>query len=237
MKFTPSVVLDAPSYYVDYFHKKQNVDKCTILRDLDLEIDSVVMPSCVALLSKPTHILDLTNNSLIDFPDLHDRADIHTLLLGRNRINGTINGRRLPKYLKNLVLASNDIKELNELNGLQSAPKTLTTISLLGNGICHLDGYRSYVLTILPNLHNLDFTKISDREKAKLKKNPILILKNDKKAKQSKSKKSQDKSTEMMNFVVNKMTDKRKQELKKQLAAAVSLDEIIKIEKQLAGGI
>ncbi|CAB4255357.1 similar to Saccharomyces cerevisiae YPL213W LEA1 Component of U2 snRNP [Maudiozyma barnettii] len=237
MKFTPTVILDAPSYYVDFFHKKQNVDKCTILRDLDLENDSVVMPSCMALLTRPTHILDLTNNSLIDFPDLHDRTDIHTLLLGRNRINGTINGKRLPKDLKNLVLASNDIKELSELNGLQSAPKSLNTISLLGNQICHLEGYRTYVLTILPNLRNLDFTKISDLERTNLKKKPVLIIKNDKNTKVVKSKKSHDKSTEMMNFVVNKMTDERKLELKKQLAEAVSLDEIIKIEKQLAGGI
>lgn len=237
MKFTPSIVLDAPSYYVDYFHKGKKTDKCTILRDLDLENDSVVMPSCIALIAKPTNVLDLTNNSLVQLIDLSNRQDIHTLLLGRNRINGVINGRSLPKNLKNLVLCENDIKELDELNGLENAPKSLRTISLLGNPICHLEGYRDYVLTLLPNLHTLDFTKISDQEKSKLKKNPIQLKKTDKSKKILKTKKNSDKSSDLMNFAVNKMTDKRRQELKKKLAEAVSLDEIMKIEKQLSGGI
>lgn len=239
MKFTPSVVIDAPSYYVNHFDKKHNVDKCTILRDMELESDTVVMPSCLSLLAKPTHILDLTNNNLSELPDLRNRNDIHTLLLGRNRINGNIDGKRLPRNLKYLVLASNNISELTELNGLRDAPRTLTNVSLLANPICHLDGYRQYVLTLLPMVNMLDFISVPDKERQELKKKPVAIAKV--KAKTTKEEKKEnaadDKSAEIVHMVVSKMTDDRRQELKKQLAEASSLKEIARIEKLLSGGV
>lgn len=138
MKFTPSVVIDAPCYYVDHFHaKNNNVDKCVILRDRKLESDADSMPASLRHLSKPVHILDLTNNELRELPNLRDRRDIHTLLLGRNQI-AHLNGKRLPRKLANLVLAINDISSLSQLKGLHYAPKTLTNLSLRGNPICHL---------------------------------------------------------------------------------------------------
>lgn len=237
MKFTPSTVLDAPSYYVNHFDGKHNVDKCTLLRDLELESDTAVMPSCLSLLTKPTHILDLTNNNLTEFPDLRSRSDIHTLLLGRNRINRNINGKKLPRNLKYLVLASNGISELAELNGLRDAPRTLTNISLLGNPICHLEGYRAYILSLMPMINTLNFTSVPDKERQEIKKNPVVISKMKVKTDKQEESLAGDKSTEIMNLVVSKMTKERRQELKEQLAEATSLAEISRIEKLLSGGV
>lgn len=237
MKFTPGVVLDAPSYYVDHFDGKYNVDKCTVLRDLDLESDSDMMPSCIALLTRPTNVLDFTNNNLLELPDLKNRSDIHTLLFGRNRINDRVDGKKLPKNLKNLVLTSNNIKELQDLNDLKRAPKTLRNLSLLGNPICHLEGYRGYILNLLPQLNTLDFTKVSDQEKIEIKKKPIQLLDNKKSKMTNNKDEKEDKSVEMMNFVLGKMTEERRNELKKQLTEVSSLEEIMRIEKLLSGGL
>lgn len=46
-----------------------------------------------------------------------------------------------------------------------------------------------------------------------------------------------DKTMEIMNLVVSKMTVERRNELKKQLAEATSLEEIARLEKLLSGGV
>ena len=138
-----------------------------------------------------------------------------------------------------MVLASNNISELTELNGLRDAPRTLTNVSLLANPICHLDGYRQYVLTLLPMVNMLDFISVPDKERQELKKKPVAIAKV--KAKTTKGEKKEntadDKSAEIVHMVVSKMTEDRRQELKKQLAEASSLKEIARIEKLLSGGV
>lgn len=117
----PSIVIDAPQYYVDHFNGKHNVDKCVILRDLQLESDTESMPSSMKHLTKPTHILDLTNNDLLTIPDLSSRDDIHTLLLARNNIVD-VDGRLLPMNLQNLTLSNNGLRRFEELQYLlQSA--------------------------------------------------------------------------------------------------------------------
>lgn len=239
MKFTPSVVIDAPGYYVDHFHvRNSTVDKCVILRDKQLESDSDSMPASLRHLSKPIHILDLTNNELRELPNLRDRRDIHTLLLARNIIT-TINGKRLPRHLKNLVLASNGISSFSQLKGLHHAPKTLTNLSVRGNPICHLKDYRLYILKLIPKLQVLDFQNVTKEERKAaclpMAKNKESAIETDKIEVLEEKKKKKDKNVELMNFVVGKMSDEKKKEIKQQLANATSLDEIMKLEKLLSG--
>lgn len=238
MKFTPSIVIDAPQYYVDHFNGKYNVDKCVILRDLQLETDSESMPSSLKHLTKPTHILDLTNNDLIMIPDLSSRDDIHTLLLARNNIVD-IDGRLLPMNIQNLTLSNNSIRRFEDLQRLRRVPKTLKNLILIGNQVCHLANYREQVLRLVPHLETLDFQNVSTEER----KNATTFSRQADGetlapvSASAKDNKSRDKTMEIMNLVVSKMTVEKRNELKKQLAEATSLEEIARLEKLLSGGV
>ncbi|CUS23169.1 LAQU0S08e03642g1_1 [Lachancea quebecensis] len=232
MKITPSVVLDAPTYYVSHFNGTYDTEKCVVVRDLGIECDEEAMPAVLAKLPKSTHILDLTNNELNEIPDLSAHNEIMTLLLGRNRIS-KIDGRRLPRRLRRLVLASNAIEQLAALEGLRDAPKTLENLSLRGNGVCHLEDYRVFVVSRAPQLKTLDFTKVGDQERSagrKFRKSPG-------KGTAPLQKEFKDKNEELMDVIVGKMSDEVRNRLKDELAAASTLDEIERIEKLLSGGV
>lgn len=238
MKFTPSVVIDAPGYYVDHCSGGKNTDKCIILRDKQLESDSESMPVSLKHLSKPTNILDLTNNELKELPNLRNRTDIHTLLLGRNDIK-YVNGKGLPRHLRNLVLANNNISSISQLKGLHYAPKTLTNLSLRGNPICHLQDFRIHVIRYIPKLQVLDFQNVTKEERrlanSKIENRGDMVKDQLQKVSVSKNRERKDKNIELMNFVIGKMSEERKKELKQQLSNAKSLDEIMKLEKLLSG--
>ncbi|CCK69857.1 U2 snRNP complex subunit LEA1 KNAG_0D01050 [Huiozyma naganishii CBS 8797] len=238
MQLTPSIVTDAPSYYVNHLQRQYNLDKVVILRDLGLENDSISMPTSLKRLAFPTHIIDLTNNELTSIPNLSPRQDIHTLLLARNRIS-LVDGRALPCKLRNLVLTSNKIDRFELLSSLRFAPRTLKVLSLRGNPICHLEDYRINVIRYLPYLQSLDFTTVTKDERLaarKLKKlNPV--------AEESVSLSSivttstnKDKETELMDLVVSKMSEEQRKNLVDQLNKATSLEEISRLEKILSGG-
>ncbi|CCE65066.1 hypothetical protein TPHA_0J02460 [Tetrapisispora phaffii CBS 4417] len=238
MKFTPGIVDEAPGYYVDHFNGKYDVDKTVILRDMSLETDSEVMEPSLKQLSKPTHILDLTNNLLTGFPTLRERADIHTMLLSRNHIN-TINGKLLPRNLVNLVLAHNSIDSFEQLKGFKNSPSTLVNLTLRGNSICHLENYRLHVIKYLPQLQILDFSKVKDAERKESEKlqayDQTITPLDDNSG--SRKRKLEDSALDIMHIVVGKMSEETKKDLKRQLATATSLEEIERIEKLLSGGI
>lgn len=232
MKFTPSVLLDATEYYVDHFDGKNDIDKCTILRDLQLETDTELMPSSLKRLAKPTHILDLTNNELTSLPDLRSRSDIHTILLSRNQIN-VLDGRVLPRRTRNLVVADNNISTFEQLNGLKGAPDTLENLVLRGNQVCHSEGYREHVIRTVPSLKVLDFERVTKQERQRSKE----VQPSEVSAEATVTDIRRDKSSEIMHLVVSKMSEEKRNELKEQLTSATSLAEIARIEKLLSGGV
>ena len=171
-------------------------------------------------------------------PDLSSREDIHTLLLARNNIVD-VDGRLLPMNIENLILSSNSIKRFEELQRLRKAPKTLKNLVLVGNQVCHLANYREQVLRLVPQLESLDFQNVTAEERKNATKvsigadgeklRPIGVL--------AKDNGTRDKTMEIMNLVVSKMTVERRNELKKQLAEATSIEEIARLEKVLSGGV
>lgn len=236
MKITPSLVIDAPEYYVDHFNGKYDVDKCTVLRNLRLESDSEAMSSSFKHIGRSTHVLDMTNNELVIMPDLHTKADIHTVLLARNQIS-YLDGKMLPPGVVNLVLASNNISSLEQLSGLYHSPKSLRNIVLRGNQVCHLQGYREYVLRLLPHLQTLDFDRVTKKDREASNKTEAIKASDISKPVNGLKNISRDKSMEIMNLVVSKMSKDKREELNKQLENATSLAEISRIEKLLSGGI
>ena len=157
-KLTINQVLDAPNYYVDHFDGKYDTDKVVILRDACIISDTTMLKQSLEHLPGKTHILDLTNNDLVAMPPLGFSSTIHTVLLGRNRIQ-TIDGSAFPINAVNISLMNNEINELEQLSGLKSAPKSLQNICLRGNNVCYVDGYREYVLSSCPQLKVLDFQR------------------------------------------------------------------------------
>lgn len=236
MKVTPSTILDAPSYYTSHFNGKYNTDRCLVLRDLELEYDDTTFPTSMKMMPSGTHIVDLTNNSFTSVPPLSGRSDVHTLLLSRNNIHA-IDGFLLPNQLRNLTLAHNGIETLDQLNGLKSAPNTLENLSLKGNNVCYIEGYREYVLQLLPQLRVLDFSKVKAQERLGGEKLSINTLSASKNQTTSLVKTPADKNLELMGHVVAKLDKKTVDEIKEQLANATTLSEIERLEKLLSGNV
>lgn len=232
MKFSPSVIIDAPKYYQNHFDGRHDTNLCVVLRDLGLECDTEAMPAVLAKLIPSTHTLDLTNNELDRIPELRNHGSITTLLLGRNKV-ASVDGALLPFGLRRLVLANNGIESFQALDGLSKAPKTLENLNLRGNNVCHLEDYRLRVVGQMPQLKILDFTKVSDQERAASKKfkvtsgDDVPTLKS----------KPRDKAVEVMELVVGKMSEDVRNQLKAELANATTLAEIERIEKLLSGAV
>lgn len=238
MRFTPSIVIDAPGYYVDHFHNKKNVDKCLILRDKQLESDSDSMPASFRHLPRPINILDLSGNELQLLPNLRDRRDIHTLLVSGNNIK-YINGKQLPCHLQNLIISNNDISSFSQLKKLHHAPKSLKTLSLRGNPVCHLQDYRLHVLRYVPHLKVLDFQNVTKEELKNANKpleNKSAVSNDEPTTSIDTPAEKKDKNVELMNIVVGSMSEEQRNEIKQKLANATSLNEIMELERLLSGG-
>lgn len=66
--------------------------------------------------------------------------------------------------LETVVMTSNNMQELKELDPLKSV-KTLRYLSLLRNPVTNKPHYRLYVINKLPQLRVLDFQRIKQRER------------------------------------------------------------------------
>ncbi|XP_005804440.1 leucine-rich repeat-containing protein 51-like [Xiphophorus maculatus] len=68
------------------------------------------------------------------------------------------------KELRVLYLHGNDIWSLTEISKLGEL-NYLHTITLHGNGIENVKGYRNYVISMLPHLKRMDFSAVTRQEK------------------------------------------------------------------------
>uniref|UniRef100_A0A4W4G740 U2A'/phosphoprotein 32 family A C-terminal domain-containing protein n=1 Tax=Electrophorus electricus TaxID=8005 RepID=A0A4W4G740_ELEEL len=71
--------------------------------------------------------------------------------------------------LKELILTSNNIQELGDLDPLASV-KTLSLLSLLRNPVTNKKHYRLYVINKLPQIRVLDFQKVKLKERQEAEK-------------------------------------------------------------------
>lgn len=85
--------------------------------------------------------LDLSHNYL---QDIH--VDISTL-----------------RFLKILYLHANFINEIENVNNLRNC-RCLINLTLHGNSIEHIKGYRNFIIELVPKLEKLDFTLVSEKE-------------------------------------------------------------------------
>ncbi|XP_071989859.1 leucine-rich repeat-containing protein 51 isoform X2 [Engystomops pustulosus] len=119
-----------------------------------------------------TRALRLNNNTLTD---LHSFRDVLERLLSEpdhlcwidlsfNYLPNIDPVLTTYRHLSVLNLHGNSISDLREVDKLAALPK-LKSLTLHGNPIESEKGYRSYILSLLPNLKSLDFSAVTKQDR------------------------------------------------------------------------
>ncbi|XP_052006525.1 U2 small nuclear ribonucleoprotein A'-like [Xyrauchen texanus] len=114
--------------------------------------------------------IDFSDNEIRKVDGFPLMKRLKTLMMNNNRICriGENLEQSLPN-LKELVLTSNNIQELGDLDPLATV-KSLTLLSLLRNPVTNKKHYRLYVINKLPQIHVLDFQKVKLKERQEAEK-------------------------------------------------------------------
>lgn len=136
------------------------------LKERELDLRGHKIPTIENLgVAGPQDAIDFTDNDIATISNFPLSPRLNTLLFARNRIQGV--DKRIAEQLPNLttlVLTSNHVKELVDLEGLSLCGK-LTQLSLLENPVTRKEYYRSYLIWTIPSLRFLDFQKVRDAER------------------------------------------------------------------------
>ncbi|EAA33128.1 U2 small nuclear ribonucleo protein A [Neurospora crassa] len=219
------------------------------LKEREIDLRGHRIPAIENLgVAGPHDAIDFTDNDIQVLGNFPLSPRIRTLLLARNRIaqiqstlpNATPN-------LKNLVLASNNIGELADLEVLGRFPR-LTHLVLTDNPVTKKENYRYWVLWLCPQVRFLDYVKVKDAERQKAKElfgtadEPTELAKTIKGIKS----KTFDVGASSANGAAGsgpssklsrlKLTEKEKKKLQDLIKKADSLEEIIRLEKALNEG-
>uniref|UniRef100_A0A9J7YN16 Small nuclear ribonucleoprotein polypeptide A' n=2 Tax=Cyprinus carpio TaxID=7962 RepID=A0A9J7YN16_CYPCA len=114
--------------------------------------------------------IDLSDNEIRKLDGFPLLKRLKTLLMNNNRICriGETLEQSLPD-LKELILTSNNIQELGDLDPLASV-KSLSLLSLLRNPVTNKKHYRLYVINKIPQIRVLDFQKVKMKERQEAEK-------------------------------------------------------------------
>lgn len=190
----------------------------------------------------PHDAIDFTDNDIQALGNFPLSPRITTLLLARNRVS-TIQPslvKAIPN-LTNLVLSSNNLAELADLDALGSFPR-LTQLVLSDNPVSKKENYRYWVLWKCPSVRFLDFIKVkeSEREKARelfgTEEEPTPLASKIQGIKTTTFNASADGSDAPSKLSRIKLTDVEKKRLQERIKKATSLQEIIALEKELNEG-
>lgn len=135
------------------------------------EIDAAlndVLPEVEFLNDKSTsnknNTVNNNNNSLIPRGINYSKLDLLQWIdLSHNKIESVHKDILKIRYLKILYLHANFIKNLEEVRVLSNC-KALINLTLHGNPIEHIKGYRLLVIEMIATLEKLDFTLVSEKE-------------------------------------------------------------------------
>jgi len=192
----------------------------------------------------PQDAIDFTDNDIQVLGNFPLSPRLQTLLLSRNRIasiQSTL-AQSIPN-LTVLVLTANNLAELSDLDVLSTFQK-LTHLSLMENPVTRKDHYRYWILWRCPSVRFLDFQKVKDVERQKARElfgtaaepsalaSKIMGIKSrtfDVPATNGAS------SSSAKNYRV-KLTEKERKKVEELIRNAKSLQEIIRLEKELNEG-
>lgn len=171
--------------------------------------------------------IDLSDNligRLDNFPRL---ARLQALVAANNRVVALGEGLgEALVALETLVLTGNALARLEDLEPLAALPR-LTHLSLVGNPVAALPGYRLYVAHMLPRLRVLDFQKVHPREREEAARAHAGGRTGGAPA-AAKEQQQQQRRREL--------TDEQRARLRKAIAAATTAAEMDRLEAMLAEG-
>ncbi|EXJ74782.1 U2 small nuclear ribonucleoprotein A' [Cladophialophora psammophila CBS 110553] len=139
------------------------------LKERELDLRGHKIPTIENLgVAGPQDAIDFTDNDITTISNFPLSPRLNTLLCARNRIQNV--DKRIAEQIPNLttlVLTSNHVKELADLEGLAGCG-ALTHLSLLENPVTKKEHYRLYLIWAIPSLRFLDFQKVrqAERERA-----------------------------------------------------------------------
>ncbi|KAL9069999.1 MAG: hypothetical protein Q9161_005172 [Pseudevernia consocians] len=218
------------------------------LKERELDLRGHKIPAIENLgVAKDQDAIDFTDNDITALSNFPLSSRLRTLLLARNRVNNiqpTL-ANSLPN-LTTLILTSNNIAELADLDVLRSFPR-LTHLSLLENPVTRRENYRYWIIWRCPTVRFLDYQKVKDVEREKATelfgtaKEPSALAS---KIMGIKSRTFDIPSASLANGTASagdksyrvKLTDKEKKRVEGLIRNAKSLQEITRLEKELNDG-
>ncbi|KAJ4164931.1 hypothetical protein LMH87_006584 [Akanthomyces muscarius] len=214
------------------------------LKERELDLRGHRIPAIENLgAAGPHDSIDFTDNDIQVLGNFPLSPRITTLLLARNRvanIQPTI-AKSIPN-LKNLVLASNNVAELADLDILAKMAR-LTHLVLVDNPVTKKENYRYWIVWRCPSVRFLDYHKVKEAERERGRElfgtdeEPTAL-----------AAKIMGKKTTTFDAPANggaeprsrlsriKLTDEEKKRLQERIKKATSLQEIIALEKELNEG-
>ncbi|KAL1877839.1 hypothetical protein VTK73DRAFT_8366 [Phialemonium thermophilum] len=215
------------------------------LKERELDLRGHRIPHIENLgVAGPQDAIDFTDNDIQVLGNFPLSPRLRTLLLARNRvasIQPTLHNS-IPN-LRNLVLTSNNLAELSDLDPLSKFSK-LTHLVLIENPVTKKEHYRYWVIWLCPTVRFLDFMKVKDAERHRAAElfgtvdNPTELATTIKGIKSRTFDISANGSAGGMASKLSrlKLTDKERKKLQDMIKKATSLEEIIRLEKALQEG-
>lgn len=129
-------------------------------RELDLRGNKIGVMENLAATQDQFDSLDLSDNEILKVECMAILPRLSQLLLNNNRVTRISEGlgKTLPK-LCTLVLTNNHLATLAQLEPLAQLTN-LSSLSLIDNPVTKVEGYRAFVIALLPKLRTLDFKRV-----------------------------------------------------------------------------
>jgi len=214
------------------------------LKERELDLRGHKIPAIENLgVAGPQDAIDFTDNDIQVLGNFPLSPRLQTLLLARNRVASIQPSlaNSIPN-LKNLILTSNNFGELADLDVLSTFSK-LTHLVLMENPVTRKEHYRYWVVFRCPAVRFLDYQKVKDAERKKAAElfgtaaEPSALASKimGVKSRTFDIPSTNGSTTSSKNYRV-KLTNKERKKVEELIRNAKSLQDIIRLEKELNEG-